>query len=168
MKFNKIFIALGLGLAAWGASAQTTATIGVSASVSASCAISASALAFGAYDPLAATAVTGNSTVSVTCSQGSVPVIALGLGANASGAQRRLSDGSTGLLNYGIFKPLTNVAGAACAYTTAWGTAGNALTATAATDLSARVYNICGQIPAGQNAPVGASYADSVAATVTF
>jgi spore coat protein U-like protein len=170
VKFNKIYIALGLGLATWGASAQTTATIGVSASVSASCNIAASALAFGTYDPLSATVVNGNSTVAVTCSQGSTPKIELDLGANASGTQRRLRDtGVGGVLNYGLYKPSSNAAGAACAYTAAWGAgAANALITTAATDLSARSYNICGQIPIGQNAPVGTGYADAVAVTVTF
>lgn len=169
MFLKKSLIAAALGFAAFGASAQTTGNVVVSANVIAACNITVANLAFGNYDSLAASPLQGSASVSVACSQGSVPVIALGGGGNLSGAQRRMNQGAA-FLNYDLFKPATNAASAACAYTDSWGDGGaygTAFTTTAAPSLASRAYNICGQIPAGQNAAVGA-YSDTVVATITF
>ncbi len=169
MFLKKSLIAAALGFAVIGASAQTTGNITVSANVIATCNISVANLAFGNYDSFAAAPLQASTSVSVACSQGSVPVIALGAGSNLSGAQRRMNQGAA-LLSYDLYKPLTNVASAACAYTTSWGDGGaygTALTTVAAPSLASRAYNICGQIPAGQNAIVGA-YTDTVVASITF
>ena len=160
-------ICLGLG-----ANAQTSGNINVTATVAASCTIAVNPITFGTYDPMSATAAQGSGTVALTCTQGSVPVVALSGGSNLVGSQRKMKDtavGGTALLNYAIYQPTSNAASASCAYTTVWGngTVGTAFTATAAPDLSARTYNVCGQISAGQNVPVG-SYADVVAAAVSF
>jgi spore coat protein U-like protein len=170
MFLKKSLIAAALGFAAFGASAQTSGNIAVSASVIAVCNISTGPLAFGNYDSLAATPLQANTTVSAACSQGSIPVISLGAGGNASGAQRRMIQGTTSFLSYDLYKPATNVPAAACAYTASWGDGGptgTVFTATAAPSLVSRSYSVCGQIPAGQNALVGA-YADTVVATVAF
>lgn len=170
MLYKKSLIVLGFCLATAGASAQTNGNINVSASVLAVCNIVTTDLSFGNYNPLSATPLQANSTLAVTCSQGSVPVISLGAGNNVSGAQRRMIQG-TDLLNYGLYKPSTNLAAATCAYTASWGDGvgswGTTLTTTAAPSLASRTYNVCGEIPIGQNAPVG-SYADVVVATVSF
>lgn len=168
MFLKKSLLALAFGFAAVGASAQT-ANINVSATVQAVCAISATNLAFGNYNSLSGTALQANSTLVVTCSQGSAPILALTAGANAAGVQRRMNLGA-GYLNYGIYKPSGNAANDTCAYTTAWGDGtalGTTLTTTAAPDLTARTYNVCGEIPAGQSAAVG-SYTDVVVASFTF
>jgi spore coat protein U-like protein len=170
MQFKKSLLALALGLAAFGASAQTTGNINVSANVTAACTISVNPLAFGSYNSLSATALQQNTTLAITCSQGSVASIALGAGNNLTGAQRRMSNGAAGFLNYAVYQPASNAASAACAYTTSWGNGGAfgaALVTVSAPDLNARTYNVCGEIAAGQNAPV-ASYSDVVVATVTF
>ncbi len=169
MLFKKSFLALSLGLISVAASAQTTGNIVITANVVAACNVTVTNLAFGSYDPLSATAVTGAATASIACSQGSVPVISLGAGANLLGTQRRMAL-TTAFLNYGLFQPVSNAPNAACAYTTPWGnggTFGTALTTTAATSLAVRTYNICGQIPAGQNVGIGA-YTDTVAVSITF
>lgn len=169
MFLKKSLIATALGFAAFGASAQTTGNIVVSANVVAVCNISAANLAFGSYDPLAASPLQASTTVSAACSQGSIPVIAIGPGSNLTGAQRRMNQGAS-FLSYDLYKPATNLPAAACAYTTSWGdggATGTAFTATAAPSLVSRSYSVCGQIPAGQNAAVGA-YTDTVVATITF
>jgi len=169
MNLKRTLIAAGLVAACLSVSAQTTGDINVSASVIATCSIATNPLAFGSYNSLSGTALRVDTTLAITCSQGSNASIALGAGGNLSGTQRRMTDG-TAFLNYSIFQPATAAAGAACAYTAPWGNGGafgNALVTTAAPNLSARTYNVCGEIPAGQSAPV-ASYSDVVVATVTF
>ncbi|RYY99715.1 MAG: SCPU domain-containing protein [Comamonadaceae bacterium] len=160
-----LMIVLGLGLAAAGASAQTTGNIAVTARVEAVCQVtSTGAMAFGMYNPMSATAKDTAGSVSVACSQGSMPHMTLDNGAQPSGVQRRMVAGGN-YLNYDVFKPASNAAGAACAYTAPWDTAG--LTGTAAPSIAARSYNICGRIPSGQDVPQG-DYADTVVVNVTF
>ncbi len=169
MYLRKSLLALSLGLVGVAASAQTTGNIVVTANVVAACNVTVTNLAFGNYDPLSATALTGSASASIACSLGATPVISLGAGANLVGAQRRMAQAGT-FLNYGLFQPVSAVPNAACAYTTAWGDGGafgTAFTTTAATSLAVRAYNICGQIPAGQNIGVGA-YTDTVAVNITF
>ena len=157
-----------IALPAYGAT--STANLGVGGSVAANCTISTVAVAFGAYDPIvtnATTALGGNGSITITCTKASVPALALDLGTNASGVVRRMASG-TERLPYELYQPLTNVAGAACASGTVWGTAGaNILTTVAAPSKAARTYNVCGSIPGGADVAVGA-YADTVIATVTF
>ncbi len=170
MKFKNVLIAVGLAAACLTVAAQsTTSNINVNANVLAACTIATNPLAFGTYNPLSAGSLQVDTTLSITCVQGSVASISLAGGNNLSGAQRRMSDG-TNFLNYSIFQPATSAAGAACAYTASWGNgtvAGNALVTAAAPDLNARTYNVCGEIPPGQSVPV-ATYSDVVVATVTF
>jgi spore coat protein U-like protein len=143
-----------------------TADLDVSATVTANCTISTAPLAFGAYDPITANAVSsldGSGTVTVTCTNGSSAVITLGQGANPDAASedtaplRRMTDG-TNFLAYSLFSD--------AARTIAWGnTAGTGANHTGsgmATNLT--VY---GSVAAGQNVPAG-SYSDTVVATVTF
>ncbi|QJW83735.1 spore coat protein U domain-containing protein [Ramlibacter terrae] len=91
---KKILIALGFAAAAFGASAQVTGNVTVSASVSAACRVTTtSAMAFGVYSPLSGAATDASGSVSVACVKGSVPVLGLNTGANASGSQRRMTVG---------------------------------------------------------------------------
>ena len=170
MKLTKLILAAAAAIATSGAMADTAnSNIALSANVAAACNITAGPLAFGTYNPLGA-AAQASASLSIACTQGTAPVISLGAGQNATGSQRKLKTSGTDTLNYSLYQPLSNAAGAACAYTTAWGDGtalGTTLTTTAAPSLTARSYNVCGQIPTGQNAAVG-SYADSVVATITF
>ncbi len=155
-------------VAATAASAATqTGSIGVTASVGSNCVVSTTPIAFGAYDPAAATALNGTGTVALVCTTGATPAIAVDLGTNASSGQRRLTSGAN-TLNYNVFRPGTNAAGAACAYTTAYDTVAPGFALTAAPSTASRSYNICGQIPALQAGAVTGSYTDTLTVTVTF
>jgi spore coat protein U-like protein len=77
---------------------------------------------------------------------------------------------ATDILQYNIFQPPTAVPGVACTFpgTTAWTATGTGLlTLPNAPSKVARLYNVCGTIPAGQDATTGA-YTDTVIATLNF
>ena len=144
--------------------ATTNGTIPVSASVATNCSLVTTPIAFGAYDPLSATPLDATGTLELTCTTGAVPQVALDAGQNASGTQRRMTDGAN-FLSYDLFQPVDNTAAAVCAYTTPYDATG--FTLTAAPSAAARTFNVCGQLPAGQSVPAGL-YSDVVAVTVTF
>ena len=143
--------------------AAASTNLGVSATVINNCLISTSALAFGSYDPVvgnSAADLDGTGVVSVACTKGVSPTIALGLGSNASGSTRRMSDGSGNFLTYELYKETGRV--------TVWGAAGGALLSTsAAPSKAARDFTVYGRVTAGQDATAG-SYTDTVVATVNF
>jgi len=152
------------------ASAQANATLTVSASVAAVCTVAAApTLAFGAYDPLSATALTGSGNISVTCTKDTASaLIELDNGSNFT-TTRRMTNGSD-FLDYDLFKPNASGAGATCSGS-AWGTgaingyspvAGDFTSSTVAVD-----FKVCGSVPALQNVGVG-NYNDTVDVTVTF
>jgi spore coat protein U-like protein len=148
-----------------------TVSTAVTATVVANCNISSSPVTFGNYDPVganASTALRAAGAVTIACTRGSSPTIAMGLGANPIGSVRRMTDGSGNFLDYEIYHPSTTAPAAACAYTTAWGSSGAALfTPTSPSSKAARTYSLCGEIAAGQDVAVG-SFADSVVASVNF
>jgi spore coat protein U-like protein len=154
------------------AHSATPATVNtvVTATVVANCTISSLPIAFGNYDPVAvnaSTALQSAGSVTIACTRGSSPTIGIGLGGNAVGSVRRMTDGAD-FLAYEIFHPSTNAPGAACAYTTVWGNSGAALfTPTSPANKAARTYSLCGQVAGGQDVPVG-SFADSVLVSVNF
>jgi len=161
----------GLALAA-----STPTNIAVSATVSQGCSISTtSALAFGAYDPIGANATAAlNATgqVSVACSKGATGLtIGMDNGTHVSGAQRQMQGtAATDILQYNLFQPPSNTPAAACTFpgTIAWTTTGTGLlTLTSAPTKVARLYNVCGTIPGGQDAATG-TYTDTVVATLNF
>ncbi len=151
--------------------ANATANLAVQAQVNANCTISTSMVDFGSYDPVvanAAAAKTGSGAVTVACTKGSAPTIGLGLGSNASGSTRRMTNG-TDMLSYELYLPPNVTPGTACgALTTIWGTSGaNLFTPTSPASTAGRTYNVCGSIAGGQNVGVG-TYNDIVVATVNF
>ena len=160
-------VAMGLATSSGTQALTATANLSVTATVSANCIISTAPVAFGAYDPVFTnhtTALTGQGTVSVTCTSGASTKVTLGEGLHATGAStaaapaRQMNDGGTNNLTYSLYSDnlLTavwgNTAGTGVAHT---GTGLN-------TDLT--VY---GSVDPGQNVPSG-NYADTVVATVTF
>lgn len=155
--------------------ATASSTIAVSASVSQACSISTtSALAFGAYDPVganASAALNATGQISVVCAKGASSLtIGMNGGAQPAGAQRQMKGVLLGLLNYNLFQPPSNVPGTACTFpgTIAWTDTGSGLlTLSAAPSKAARLYNVCGTIPGGQDVTVD-SYADVVSATLNF
>jgi spore coat protein U-like protein len=162
-----IFLCGGIALAGTG-----TSTLTAIASVNSNCTIATSGIAFGSYDPIV-THKTVNldaiGSITVACTKGIAPTIALGLGNNAAGNTRRMSSG-TDFLVYELYKPSNNATGTACSFpgTTVWGNAGaNLFSTTTTANKNLRTYNVCGTAPAGQNPAVG-TYSDTVVATVTF
>ena len=157
MRANKI---LGLAAAVSGmalvaasfgdtASAATaTANLGVSATVTNNCTISTAALAFGSYDPVvthASTNLDGTGTVTVACTKGVAPTVGLGLGSNATGSTRRMTDGSSNFLTYEVYSDAGR--------TTVWSDSGGGLYAPYTFSWSG--------VAAG-------SYSDTVVASVNF
>ena len=158
------------------AAASVTAMVSVTATVNPNCTISTSPLSFGRYESLQANATTplnGSGTVSIACTKGSVPRIALDLGQNANGNRRymTLAGGSPAdALYYELYQPPATVPGAGCLFpgSAAWGPSpAQTFVPSTPVNRAARTFNVCGTIPPGQLVGVG-SYADTVVATVNF
>ncbi len=156
--------------------ASASTSVPVSASVSQNCSIStSSALAFATYDPVninATAALNTTGSISVACSKGATGLtIGMDNGTHVAGSQRQMLGGTAaGMLQYNIFQPPTNAPSTACTFpgTIAWTAVGaGMLTLTSAPTKVARVYNVCGTIPAGQDVAAD-TYTDTVSATINF
>jgi len=165
MRYSRPFVMV-IGMVCFAAqhaeAATATANLSVSASVIQACVVTGGTLAFGNYDPTAGANVDQSGSFQVACTKGSTGVtIGLGLGANASASQRRMTNG-TDFLNYEIYKET--------ARTNIWGNTGAALVSyTPVTTSAATTMTVFGRAPSGQlNVGVGASYTDTVVITVTF
>jgi spore coat protein U-like protein len=171
VRISKTVAVVGVGaamaFAGFGAvrtnAATATANLGVSATVTNNCTISTAALAFGSYDPVVANAsanLDGTGTVVVACTKGSTATIGLGLGSNASGSVRRMSDGSSNFLTYELYQDSGR--------STIWGNSGaGLLSPVAAPSKAARNFTVYGRVTSNQDVPAG-SYNDTVVATVNF
>jgi len=151
---------------AFGASA--TSNVAVSATVINNCTITTTPVAFGNYDPLAAAPDNNSGTVVITCTRGAATTVTLGDGNNFNVTRRMIA--GVNFLNYELYQPPSTVPGVACSYAAPvrWGLAGAQIfTPGAAPSKAARTYNVCGQIPAGQDL-AAATFNDSVVATVNF
>jgi spore coat protein U-like protein len=150
-----------VGAMAIPAEAAETANLTVSASVSNNCTISAAAISFSAYDPVVANATAnldGEGRVTIACTKGAVPTIALGAGSNASGSTRRLASGSE-MLTYELYQN--------SARSTVWNGGGGIMTTSAAPSKTPRDFTVYGRISGGQDVAAG-SYTDTIVATVNF
>ena len=127
------------------------------------CTISTAALAFGSYDPVVAHASTnldGTGTVIVACTKGAAATVGLGLGSNASGSTRRMTDGSSNYLTYELYSDAGR--------TTVWGNSGAGLYRRARRPRRLRgISRSTAVSPSNQDVPAG-SYSDTVVATVNF
>lgn len=140
--------------------ATTVTTFQVTATVAASCSTSATNLAFGTYDPLAATATSGTSQVSVRCTLDTPYNIGLdaGSGAGATVSARRMTGGGA-TLTYVLYQD--------SAHLTVWGsTPGVDTVAGAGTGLSVP-HTVYGEIPSGQNVSTG-GYSDVITVSVNY
>jgi spore coat protein U-like protein len=171
-----LMLAIGLSTGVM-ADGGTSNTIPVTATVPQSCIISTTgSLVFGTYDPVVTNVKVGvNATgqVSVACSKGSSGVyIGLDNGAHSVSGQRNMigqADPSS-TLKYNLYKPPASPSGAACSFPgkLPWtNVAGGTLVLPTAPSREARLYNVCGTIPGGQNAASG-SYSDVVTASINF
>jgi spore coat protein U-like protein len=148
--------------------AVATSPLGLSATVVNNCTITTTPVGFGNYDPLSASVNNASGTVVITCTKNAATTITLASGNNFSG-NRRMSDG-TNFMNYEIYQPPSDVPATACTWVSPvrWGDTGAEIfTPQAAPSKAARTYNVCGQIPAGQDL-AAALFNDTVVATVNF
>jgi spore coat protein U-like protein len=158
-------LALALPLAA---SAQIT----ISATVASACSFGSANVALDGAGIGAGSAVTDTSSaVNVTCNRGATVTVALSNGANASAAQKRLSDGSGNFINYNLSRPNTLVTGGPNTCPSLPGTEWNAANTVSATALFAtsggpKPIPICISVPAAQY-PAAGTYTDTVTATLT-
>jgi spore coat protein U-like protein len=152
-----VLIALAAGSAV---AATSTTTFQVTATVLSSCNVSAADLAFGTYDPLAASPTDGTSTVTVQCTLLAPFNIGLnaGVGAGATVATRIMTSGGN-TLAYSLYQD--------AARTTVWGNTPATDTVSGTGTGVAVPFTVYGRIPNGQNAAPG-SYADTITVTVNF
>jgi spore coat protein U-like protein len=146
----------------------TTANLTATITVTAACTINAAALTFPATPgtSLLAAAVTGSTTVSVTCTSGSPYAIGMSNGGNYANSTRNMASGGN-LIGYGLYVDP--------AYTYPWTTAAGNSACTTANDCylgtgngSAQSVSIYGQVPIIATAPPSGTYSDTVTMTITF
>jgi spore coat protein U-like protein len=161
--FTAAAVCAAIAVPATALAATATSNLSVTSTVINNCTISTAALAFGNYDPVnvnAAAPLDSAGTVTIACTKGTSATIGLGLGANASGTTRRMTDGSGNFLVYEVYHEV--------AHTTVWGTAGAALLSPAAApSKAARNFSVYGSVTANQDINAG-NYTDTVVATVNF
>jgi spore coat protein U-like protein len=135
-----------------------TTTFTVTATVVANCVISANALNFGAYSGLQINAA---SALTVTCTNTTVFNIGLNAG-TATGATvttRKMTGPASATLRYSLFRDSSR--------TQNWGNTVGTDTLPSTGTGTAQMFNVFGEIPAGQYVAPGA-YADTIIATVTY
>jgi spore coat protein U-like protein len=148
------------------AQAETlTADLNVSATVAGACLITAqpTAIAFGNYFPSFSGDIDGDSSFDITCVTGAPYSITVGLGngTGATAASRKMSDGSTGLLNYSLYSSAANRNTAS-----AWSSGASAVSGTG--NGSAVTVPVFGRVFGGQTTVAAGAYSDTVVITLTF
>jgi spore coat protein U-like protein len=156
-----VLILLLLSLAAPSHAASISTTFNVTATVLASCSVTASDLAFGDYAPGAGSDTTINTTVDVTCTNGTNYTIALDGGSVAHDVTARaMGDGGSNTLSYGLYTDAS--------FATVWGDGTASTTTQSGTgNGSAQAAIVYGRIPAGQYVPA-TSYLDQITVKVTY
>jgi spore coat protein U-like protein len=147
--------------AAPSAASQITTTFQVKATVLASCQVSAADLDFGDYTPTSGSDAAANTTIDVTCTNGTAYIVALDGGSVMHDVSARaMSDGNSHDLSYGLY----TTAG----FATVWGD-GTAATATVGGtgNGASQALTVYGRLPASQYVPA-ASYTDQITVTVTY
>jgi spore coat protein U-like protein len=185
MKTRLLLIATGIIPLLFAGAAQaastTTTTFNVTANVPSLCKVSAANLAFGTYTP-GSGAVTGNSAISVNCTNGTAFTVALNAGSstgasftnrNMTGTGSADTAGNTAttsaLLNYQLYTTATVGSGG-----TVWGdgsgTSTVAGTGTGMGTPQAITETVYGQIPdSGTNLTAApGAYSDTVTVTVSY
>ena len=124
--------------------------------------MNAANLAFGTYNPASAVALTGNSTISVFCTNGTTYTVALNVGTGGGTfATRKMANGAN-LMNFNLY----TTAG----LTAIWGD-GTATTSTVpGTGLGVLTANpvvVYGNIPINQDLPTG-TYTSTITVTVNY
>jgi spore coat protein U-like protein len=145
----------------------TSTTFAVTATVNATCSASATALAFPAYTP-GAGAVTGTGTITLKCTNGAQPTVALNPGTTTGDAftQRLMASGAN-TLQYNLY----TTAGFATVWGDGTGTTKTVQVPTPSTGLAdLMTLTVYGQLldsATNKNAVPG-NYTDTITATVTY
>ncbi|MQA41375.1 Csu type fimbrial protein [Rugamonas aquatica] len=139
-----------------------TSTFDVTLTIIADCTIAANNLNFGSSQGVLATAVTANTTLSVTCTNTTPYNLGLsaGTGTGSSGTTRYMSGtgGNTSTIGFNLFQ----TAGA-----TVWGNTQGTNTQSGTGTGSAQTITVYGQIPV-QTTPQPDTYKSTITATVYF
>ena len=134
----------------------TTGTLNITATINASCTITGATLTFPNYS---GSAVTGSTTISVKCTNGTTYTVGLGTGLNSASVTTRKMKSGANLLAYS----LTQTPGGAN-----WGnTPGTDTPAASTGNGSTQTLTVYGAIAAGLTPPIGA-YSDTVTATINY
>ncbi|PYQ51971.1 MAG: SCPU domain-containing protein, partial [Acidobacteria bacterium] len=143
-----VLMALSMILAtsAFAGSASTTNTNNITATVAPKCTIGAFAIAFGSYDPFAAAPLDQSGTVSINCTKGTSGTVSFDLGANASGAVRRMKDTGAGT-NFLTYEVYTDAG-----HTTVWNAVNTVVLGPAVSKNTALTATAYGRVAAGQDA----------------
>ena len=143
------------------AAGSDTDSFEVTATVVASCDVTADDLAFGNYDPVAAANLDADTTLSVTCTNGTAYHVgmSLGSGSGASMSQRRMTkSGGSQTLGYVLYQDTQR--------SVLWGNTGaDRMAATG--DGTPDLIHVYGRVPMQQAAPAG-SYTDTIVVTVSW
>ena len=139
----------------------------VTAVVVSSCVIATLPVAFGSYDATAASAKTGTGTITLTCVGTSSATLTLNNGLNFGTTRNMKGTSGNALLAYGLFKPVSDAAGAPCAYASAFGSAAGEEFVVTGITLAPRAISVCGSAPTLQNVNAD-NYGDTVVVTATF
>jgi spore coat protein U-like protein len=154
-----LMLALLLAIAATPATAASTSTsFNVTATVVDACGVSATDLAFGTCDPTSAVDKIGSSTISVTCSLGTVYTVSLNDGVNAAGGVRRMASGAN-RLGYQLYRD--------AAHLLIFGTLANLLNASGVGTGLVTPFTVFGKVPKAQNVATG-SYSDQITVTIDY
>jgi spore coat protein U-like protein len=141
--------------------ATSTTTFPVSATVLSACSVTANPLAFGSYNPTAATNLDATTTLSVLCTIGTSFQVGLNQGAGTGATvTSRLMTGGSNTLGYALYQDT--------ARTTNWGnTPGTDTPAAVTAPATATSLTVYGRVPSGQNVPA-TTYNDTITVTVTY
>jgi spore coat protein U-like protein len=143
------------------AAGNATDTFDVTATVIATCNIDAQDLQFNNYNPINAAALDAQTTISLTCTNGTPYALSLNLGngSGASTATRFMTSAANNKLSYILYRDAGR--------TQLWGqTAGSDTLAGTGTGTAATV-NVYGRVPMQQTLPAG-SYTDTITVTVAW
>lgn len=164
LPFLALFALLAAGSTA-AAAATVTTTFTVSATVLSSCLVSATNLAFGSYDPGAATDNDATSIVTVTCTLLVPYHIQLNEGLNSVGssvtARRMKGPGASDYLNYALYRDAGR--------TLNWGKTDDidTVNGVGAGILLPADHTVYGRITKNQDVNTGA-YSDTITVTVSY
>jgi len=161
---------IGVFAATTSLAAPLTGTFNVTATVTDSCnTMTTNDIAFGAYDPFAATTLSASATFQFFCTKGTT---FSSVDMSGTVGSRTMSNG-TDTIAYELYQPSGDGSGATCPNTNTWGAgtpvgAGKGYKpATVASKAVATVLRVCGTTVQGANVSAG-SYTSTVTITINY